>query len=564
VILLLTLTLYWPALDYPFVYDDVDQIANNPRVNTWSGLVSGFREGVWGFDESKGDGFYRPLFLSVVTAGQMLSSGDPLALHAASLMLHLLNVLLLWRVARALGAAPAARLVGCGLFALHPIQIQSIVWASAISDPLMATFGLAALLGTARWQRDGQRRHQLLAVAFFGLACLTIERSFVIAVPLMLLSFYRPMGEGGAWSIPPIRKLFSDGLAIAAPVVGAVALRTRALERTSLGAQLDIAETLLTVPSVVLRYLFNLLLPARLALAYPERMLAEASWTSFALPLVICLIVAGCLFHLSRRRALRQFLLACFVSLVALPLCVGLLPGYALVQDRYLYLPIAFLFLWLGDLVAVAFEGERAAMTRRVALLALACWSMLLLGVHRSNLLVWRSEIALYQRSVESAPDNPPFLMNLSNALTRSERPERDCRLLQRAVEALAVDPRRGTPALTHFNLGNCLRRRGALEEALAEYDAAQRLARGNFPQAYENAAVTQLDLGNEEATLVLARVLSERWPNTPAGFKLAGIVHARRGQFQLAAEQLRHARDRAPADPEIQKLLSRVEAAGP
>jgi tetratricopeptide (TPR) repeat protein len=184
-----------------------------------------------------------------------------------------------------------------------------------------------------------------------------------------------------------------------------------------------------------------------------------------------------------------------------------------------------------------------------------------LIALHSSNLRFWQSEISLYQRCVASAPENPLFLMNLSNAMSRAQQPDTSCELLHKAVEEIGLDPRRGAPALTHFSLGNCLRRRGELPLALAEYDAAQRFAEGNFSQAYENAAVTLLDLGDDAAALARAEILVDRWPASATGFKLAGIVYARRGEFARAASELRHARERAPDDAEIASLLRRVEA---
>lgn len=569
---LLALVLYWPALDHPFVYDDVRQIAGNPRVNSWAGLVAGFDQSVWGFDAAKGHDYYRPIFLSVLTAAQMLSSGEPWALHAASLLLHLLNVLLVWRLGARLGAAPWAGLLACALFALHPVQIQAVVWASAISDPLMATFGLAALLAMLRWQAGGRRLDQLAAAFLFALACLTLERAFAFALPLLLVGLYRPEGQAGRWSWPTRGRAATDALAVFLPVVLALVLRASASERGAGGLEPDVTGTLLTIPGVVVRYLVNLAAPMQLALAYPEQMLDEASGVGFALPLVVCLAVAACLLLPSRGHPRRQLLIACLASSLAPPLAVGLLPGYALVQDRYLYLPSVFLFLWLGDVVVARLADARTPALRAGVGFALALWLLGLLALHPANRRPWQSEIALYERAVTSAPGNAHFLMNLSNALARGGAPDAGCGLLVRATDALAEDSRLGDAGLAWFNLGNCLRRRGELEPALDAYETALRHTDGELPQAWENAAVTLLDLARDDEALAHASVLRERWPGSASGFKLAGIVHARRGELDLAWAELQHAHALAPNDSAIRGLLARVavdrrarqEAGGP
>ena len=151
--------------------------------------------------------------------------------------------------------------------------------------------------------------------------------------------------------------------------------------------------------------------------------------------------------------------------------------------------------------------------------------------------------------------------MNLSNALGRSGQRPSECGLLETAASVLANAPERGQAALIYFNLGNCLRDRGRSEDALRQYGSALRVSDREFRQAIENAAITNLDLGRGERAFELAQELVAGWPDVAAGFKLLGVIEARRGRFEHAAAQLQRAAELAPNDPAIRNLLSRVDA---
>lgn len=189
---------YLNALAAGFQFDDFNIIVDNPAVHSlaawWAGMPG-----------------IRPLLKLSYTLNWLTDPG-PTGFHAVNLLLHLVNVALVWRLTGHLPAGGGhgrrqARLVATLLFALHPIQTESVTYVSGRSMVLMASFGLAGLLC---WLESPNRPHphrwQALAAILFLAAILTKE--VAVALPLTLLLIRR---DRAALSL-----LLFAGLALAA------------------------------------------------------------------------------------------------------------------------------------------------------------------------------------------------------------------------------------------------------------------------------------------------------------------------------------------------------------
>lgn len=544
--LIVTCAMYWPVLRFGFVFDDEGQILANPNVHTWDGLQRAFAEHVWEFDPNRAHGgrYYRPLFVVLLTCCYAAFGPHAFGYHALQLLLHGVAGVLLWRLGVRLGLAPAARCFAAAVFLLHPLQIQAVAWISAISDPLLALFALSALLLVLR----GGHAALVLALLAFAAALLTLERGVALCVPWLLFVYART----------PERRVLVTHAGRLATVIGGVAWLRSTQIGPSLNAGADVVlSTLWTAPSVLYRYLQNLVAPFELSMAYPETFVLTPSFANWVLPLLLVLLLAAGLLWASRGDKRRVLLIACSAALFAPAACVGLLPGALLVQDRYLYLPLAFFALWLGDQAFPAQPGAR----RRWVAAALGVWAVALFALHRGNRDYFQDNLSLYARAVELAPYNALFGMNLAlEAKTRGLAPP-DCALLERAAGQVAIDPRRGEPVLVQFNLGNCLREHGQRGEALAAFEAAYAGSSQQLLAAGVNRAVLLAELGRAAEAMDAARELVQRHPHEPAAFKLFGMLAAERGDMRAAERALQRALSLAPDAKDTAQLLERLAA---
>src|SRR5438132_9253553 len=147
ILILLASLPYLNALANSFVYDDRQQILENPYVHSFRYLGRVFGSNVWSFQGAQGvSNYYRPLMtlaylLCYKTFGQLA-----FGFHLMSLVLHVAIVLLVFLVTERLFADRVLVLIAAGLFALHPIHTESVAWVAGITDLELSFFFLLTLL----------------------------------------------------------------------------------------------------------------------------------------------------------------------------------------------------------------------------------------------------------------------------------------------------------------------------------------------------------------------------------------------------------------------------------
>src|SRR5262249_50426255 len=134
-----------------------------------------------------------------------LSGLDPVAAHTFQLALHVACALLVYALARALGADRAVALAAAVLFALYPRQHPGVMWVGAVSLGMAATLSLAAAWCFVCAWRDPGARIGWAAVALYAAALLSHESA--VALPLVLASLAlfesRRLGRGVPRPLPP-------------------------------------------------------------------------------------------------------------------------------------------------------------------------------------------------------------------------------------------------------------------------------------------------------------------------------------------------------------------------
>lgn len=408
---------YANSLAGPFQFDDYNVIVDNPSVHSlaaWWQSMPGIR----------------PL-LKLSHALNWAASPSPLGFHAVNLAVHGTNALLVWALARHWLAALArptrpedAAWWLALLFALHPAATEAVTYISGRSVSLMALPYLASLLCFAEGQRRGNRWLSALASPLlFALALGVRETAVTLPAALFLLAWF-----GGASPRAALRGLGPHlGVLLLAL---AAALATGAYGRFlhySLGTR-GLFEQLLA-QAEALRYL-----SAQALLVLPPDVDPDLrippGLDAATLATLATAVLAAVLALLSRRR---WPWLGFGIAWVALQLAPtnSLLPRFDLANDRHLYLALPGAALLL--VVPLLQAGWRRA--GRAALVALALCMGLLARQRNDD---WRSELALWQATVQQSPAKARPWANLGWARqqagdTEGARAAYEC--------ALALDP---------------------------------------------------------------------------------------------------------------------------
>ena len=412
--LALTLLAFGRVVRHGFLnWDDPDVLLRNPALDGPD--VVG-----WAFSTTHVS-HYQPLSWLAWAAVRRLAGLSPVAHHLVSLLGHLLNTALVHRVAGRLavasgGSASSRTLMAAAaavVFAVHPLRVEPVAWASGLPYVLAVT---PLLLGTLAYLRHAVSpgRGAWLLAALAGYLVSLLFRPVAVGFPLVLALVDFWLARRNMLGVSPARAVLEKApfavLALAAAAVEASARPFVGLERISLGVRLADAAL---APFV---YLLRTLLPIGLSPLHPLLLDARTSWP--ALMAGLLLLATASALVLRARRRWPSLVLAWFAYLALLAPALGLAPsGLQATADRYTYVP--------GVVVALASGGALAALSRprpQRTWLALTVVATLLAVSATGQLGHWRDSVRLWTRAVELDPRNDVALYNLASALAEAGR----------------------------------------------------------------------------------------------------------------------------------------------
>ncbi len=400
-----------PALRYGFVYDDKPQIVENRDLLTLENIPRFFTQSITkavGLHNAAQPVFYRPLFFAQLCLTRTLFGPGPFGFHLVSLLFHIGNTLLLYFTALRLGLRPASAYLAAMLFAVYPVHVESVVWASA-SPELMVTAGilcvlLAFLIGQASSPNTARYGWRAFSLAAF-LAALFVKETALITLPLVAAIAFLESPSKTSTRCHLAARL--------APYVGVAlfyfAVRTHVLH--GLVATVTPASWLTmarTWPSVLWFYERHLLLPIHTSLLYDYDLVEHATMAAFWIPLAAVLAtLAVSAFLLWRHRSLAVTVAALLIVLpVLLVLDFRVFYWGDLVHDRYLYIPSAGFCILAA--MALCELGRRFAKTiTPLAQQLLAAG--LLCGVALTTIAEsqpWKNNLLLLAKAAAIAPRN--------------------------------------------------------------------------------------------------------------------------------------------------------------
>ncbi len=593
---------YVPAIRGGYVWDDDSYVTGNPLLQTVDGLGQ-----IW-FQPNATPQYY-PLVFTSFWVEYHLWGLRPLGYHVVNVLLHGFGAVLLWLILRRL-SVPGAWLAA-GLFALHPVHVESVAWITERKNVLSGVCYLGALLMYLRasaldvpaaW--DVKRwRSYLLCMLFFMAALLSKSVTCSLpAVVLLILWWKKPrLAIRDLWPLVP---MFAVGLAMG--------LHTVSVEKHHVGASgeewsLSVLEHLLLAGRIVWFYVGKLGLPTKLTFIYPRWTIDAGIWWQYLFPLALLGVVAA-LWTLHRRIG-KAPLVAVLIFVGTLTPALGFFNVFPMrfsyVADHFQYLasigPITLaavvLVRWLqGQSVLTgrsSFARPVTALGRKalavfpgVVLIPLAVGTWRQGRIYQDIETLWRDTIAKNptawiaennlahvlineQKYAEAVPHlhaalkyNPKYpeaLFSLCGALSEMCPPgdERLNEAVSRCEEGLALRP---DTALGHNNLCRALAKQGQYEAAVAHCREAIRL-RPTWAQA-------QTDLGLafwrakrfDEAVSHLRKAVRLSPDNAQTHFNL-GVALDRRGDVNGAIQHLTTAVQLQPDFEKAKNILARLIA---
>ena len=478
------------------------------------------------------------------------------AFHATSLALHIANALLALLAFTRLTGSLAVGAFAAGVFALHPLHVESVAWAAARKDVLSGFFWMLALLAYERWVRRGASAWRGAAVTFFFVLGL-LSKPIGVTLPcvLLLLDIWplrRLQTEGGhAWDAARVRRalLEKSGLFAIAGLFGVLVLGAQSaggavapLERYPLAVR--VANAVVAYAT----YLRRAFLPTDLAVFYPHPGDSLAAQRVVAAAALLLAISALAYWQRWRRP---QLAVGWAWWLVTLAPAIGIVQvGQAALADRYTYLAQSGLVLALAATAAPL--AARSRITRIGAGVLAAAALLTLATLTSAQVRSWRSSETLFEQALRVTQRNHVAHINLG--LVHLERHELDL-AGSHLMEALRIAP---ASATAHGLLGNVRLEQARTAEALHEFELALRIEPAKT-RWLAGLAAAQLAEGREpEAIASLERAL-ELEPGSALFHAHLGRALANQGQLEAALAQLDDAVRLEPGNAEFVALRARL-----
>ena len=499
------------------------------------------------------------LFAAECMASRWLYGEGPMAVprpglfHAVSLALHVAASLLVLRILRRFTTQPWAAFVGGLVFALHPLQVESVAWIAEQRGLLAAVFSLLAIDQFLEWTErttDRSPSRATYAIATGALVVALLAKPSAVVAPLLAFAL-ASHGRKVPWPT------LIWALAPWAVLAVAAAVCTRFVQPAELTrVHVPLMTRPLIAGDALAFYMGKLLVPVNLCVVYgrtPQVALADP-YAPFSAGLVA--IAVAWVLLLPRGREWRLPLALFVIPLLpVLGFTDFVYQNYSTVADRYMYLAL------LGPAIAVAMAIDRLQAvkgTRPDGSLPLAAGilvAVLCLLLTWRQVGLWRDSLTLFTSSLESGHESSVALNNLGIALTEAGRPDDALPLLLRAVER---DP---TDAGGWFNLGNAHAAADEFTEAGQAFDRCLALDGERF-KAWNNLGLARLfqsDAAGAEAAWLESIRIRPRFVDPR--LNLAKLLLSR-GESAVAAEHVQTvlARDRTHA--EAHNMLGVIHAA--
>ena len=515
-----TFGIYAQVIGHRFItFDDPTYIQENPMVNrgvTLAGLA-------WAFTTFHAGNWHPLTWIAHMIDSQLFGmfAGGHLLVNA---LIHAANTLLVfWFLLRTTHARWSSALVAA-LFALHPLHVESVAWASERKDTLSTFFGLLSLIAYVRYaEAPSIRRYAWVAIM---LALGLLAKPMLVTWPfVMLLLDYWPLGRfasmvgtsrcdvrtpqrgvptfASQWSV--VRGLVVEKIPLLVLVAASAVVTSVAQSHGGAVRTFTEAPIALRLSNALVSYAKYLLLafwPNDLAVFYPFPEAGIPAWQIIGAALLLIAITAFCFFQ----RKIRPYLIVGWLwFLGTLVPVIGLVQvGGQTMADRYFYIPS------IGLFIAIVFGLADIAERRRVApwLSAAIANVVLLVLATLTNAQIhrWSDSFTLFKHALTVAPPN----------------------------------------VIVEDSLGLALHKSGQLDEAAAHFEKALQIRPDDY-MALLTMGVTRFYQGRVPEAIEYAQAAIRSQPDAPKAHNLLGMALAKQNRNEAALDEVRRASELAP-----------------
>lgn len=486
-----TLGVYNQATHFQFInFDDDRYVTENPHLKagfSWSTM----KWAVTSTDEAN----WHPLTWMSHALDYQWFHLNPAGHHFTSIIFHTLSgvalFLLLFRATRRLGLSFLVAMV----FALHPANVESVVWVSERKN-VLSTFFFLLTLGAYGWysSRPDWKRYLTVAALF---VCALASKPMVVTLPFVLLLLdYWPLQRVRNWTNSSTNsqaspaKLIVEKIPLFALSAASSLITMRAQKAAGAIGALPFPFDVRFKNALYsyLLYIKETVWPSKLAPLYPHPGNGLPGWTAVLAGVILISITT----LVVKFRSRGYLLVGWLWFLGTLVPVIGLVQvGNQAMADRYTYIPFIGLFVAIAWGVAELADGAKLSTAIKIA--ASACVVLTLSSVTYRQAGYWRDSLRLWKHALEVTNNNFVAEDEYGGALTQLGRFDEAYPHFVRAAQLQPADP------VSHSNIGAYLHQHGHAAEAIPQYEITIRLTTDTrvLTNAYANLGSAFTDVGD-------------------------------------------------------------------
>jgi tetratricopeptide (TPR) repeat protein len=518
-IILLTLIGFFPSIKNGFInFDDPPLIINNPLIKQLSAInIKRIFSEVYFAN-------YQPLHLFSYMIEYHFFGLNASGYHWVSVILHIINILLVARIAQLISGNNYVTLFTALFFAITPLRMESVAWAAERKDMLYSLFFFAALICYLQYvQKNFRIKYVLLAFLFFTLSVFSKAMAVSLVPVLFLIDFF----YGRKFTAKSIlEKIPFIALAIVMGLISVHAAKTAGSMDDS--THFTMVDRLFFACQNLLMYISKLIFPYGLSTYYQYPVFENGRMpSSYYISGGIVLVLAVFLFLSLRKTKIIFFSAGFFISTVALVLMI--IPvGPTLFSERYSYVPSVMLYFVFMHYLFQWLAKRNSKTLRTTVSVVLILYSLFFAGVLRSRAAIWKDSIAFWSDVIKDNPKNPIAYNNRGNEYKTLGDYKN---AISDFNEAIRENQNYAEPI---FSLGDTYRLTGEYDSALVYANRALQL-KPDLPQGLVNRGIIRAVRNNLDSAMMDFNRCIELNQDMFEAYSNRGNLHAMHGKFDEA-----------------------------
>jgi protein O-mannosyl-transferase len=461
-ILIITFIIYVPALSAGFVnWDDPDYVGeNNYLIRDISRLPELLITPV--------QGNHHPLTMFSLALNFVISGDNAWSYHLFNLIFHLVNCILVYRLALLLTKNNTlVAFVTSLLFGIHPLHVESVAWVSERKDVLYALFFIAGHISYTKYVDSNSKKQYWLTLFFVVLSLLSKPAAVIFPVSLFCIDFLR----NRHFSF----RIITEKIPFFIPAI-LMGLLTISAQKTVGATGQDyfgLGKNILFGFYGIMMYLVKMILPFKLSAFYPFPPLNEKlSVVYYAAPLFTLLLGLLAYFTWKKYRFV-AFGIGFYIVNLLLVLQIFSV-GSAVIAERYTYVPYIGIFFILGYLLA---RFAKTNMTKAYSIIFPVALIFSILTFLQAQ--TWRSGATLWDHVIKNHPSSRAYSAR-ATLLRKEKKYNEAIDYYTQAIKLNAIDHE------SYNNRANIYMDLNKFDSAFADYKQALRV-KPNYYVAFDN-----------------------------------------------------------------------------